>query len=106
MGQIQPNVKALGRSLGVFGEVRIAKHKGGERGHDGGVVFHHIDEFGGEAAGRDEAGEGEALDLELDLVGGEKRGENDYSSADAPHGELSEGGERGGREEKADERLL
>ena len=39
-------------------------------------------------------------------MGGEKRGENDCGSADAPHGELSEGGERGGREEKANERLL
>lgn len=39
-------------------------------------------------------------------MGGEKRRENDCGTADAPHGKLGEGGERGGREEKADERLL
>ena len=39
-------------------------------------------------------------------MGGEKRRENDCGSADAPHGKLGESGERGGREEKADEGLL
>lgn len=82
------------------------KNKGGESGHDRWVALHHVDESGSHVTGCNDACEGEVLDLDLDLMDREKRRENDYCPADAPHSKLCDGRERGGREEETDEGLL